>query len=143
MGDCEWGFFENTYGSDITSGIGLLQPDGKVLVSGSFFTDKNGFLYSVGLLRYNDETKKQIIVQKIKHYIQTHNNVQATTLNSVSIYPNPAQNILHVQGLSSTKAKLTVVDFAGDVAFKRFLSPPGPFFVCSFIQPQHCILTCR
>jgi uncharacterized delta-60 repeat protein len=86
-----------------------LQKDEKIILGGY----SNSHLL---LARYNndDKTKKQIIVQKIKHYIQTHN-AQATTLNNVSIYPNPAQNILHVQSLSAN-AKLTVVDFAGNVA---------------------------
>jgi uncharacterized delta-60 repeat protein len=94
-----------------------LQQDGKIIAAGGSTDVTNSITY-ITLARYNNDntTKKQIIVQKIKHYIQTHNNAQATTLNTVSIYPNPAQNILHVQGLSSTQAKLTVVDFNGNVA---------------------------
>jgi uncharacterized delta-60 repeat protein len=95
-----------------------LQNNEKIILAGSSLiinsdTPQNNF----ALARYNnDATKKQIIIKKIKHYIQTHNNAQATTLNTVSMYPNPAQNILHVQGLSSTQTKLTVVDFNGVVA---------------------------
>ena len=96
-----------------------LQNDGKIILAGSSLiinsdTPQNNF----ALARYNNESKKQIIVQKIKHYIQTHNDAQATTLYNVSIYPNPAQNILHVEGLSSN-AKLTVVDFAGNIAISQ------------------------
>jgi uncharacterized delta-60 repeat protein len=100
-----------------------LQSNGKIVTGGQFESFGSDFHYDFALARYNndDKTKKQIIVQKIKHYIQTHNNAQATTLNNVSIYPNPAQNILHVQGLSAN-AKLTVVDFAGNVIVSRELS---------------------
>ncbi len=102
--------------SDAANAI-IIQHDGKIVLAGDAReTPPNPLLYLVALARYdNDETKKQIIVQKIKHYIQTHNNAQATTLNSLSIYPNPAQNVLHIQGLSSN-AKLTVVDFNGSIA---------------------------
>ena len=75
------------------------------------------------MLRYNnDYTKKQIIIKKIKHYISTHNNAQTTALNTVSIYPNPATNYLHIEGLQSSNLKLTVVDFAGNVALSVQLS---------------------
>ena len=40
----------------------------------------------------------------------------------IKISPNPAQNILHVEGLSAN-AKLTVVDFNGNVIVSRELSP--------------------
>ncbi len=98
----------------------VLQKNGEILCGGSSGeTDI--------LARYNndDKSKKQIIIQKIKHYIQTHNDAQATTLNNVFIYPNPAQNILHVEGLSAN-AKLTVVDFAGNIIVSRELSPVPP-----------------
>jgi uncharacterized delta-60 repeat protein len=105
-----------------------LQNDGKIILAGSSLiinsdTPQNNF----ALARYNNESKKQIIVQKIKHYIQTHNDAQATTLNNVSIYPNPAQNILHVEGLSSN-AKLTVVDFAGNIAISQQLSANSQYY---------------
>ncbi len=100
----------------------FLQKDEKIVLGGSSETPQ--FELEVGIARYNNDnqSKKQIIVQKIKHYIQTHNNPQATTLSNVSIYPNPAQNILHVEGLSSSqKTKLTVVDFNGNVAMSHEL----------------------
>ncbi len=40
-------------------------------------------------------------------------------MNNVSIYPNPAQNILHVEGLSAN-AELTVVDFTGNIKLQAF-----------------------
>ena len=110
----------------------LLQQDGKIVLAGAAYNNQNDpSSYEVALARYNnDESKKQIIIQKIKHYIQTHNDAQATTLNAISIYPNPAQNILHVEGIPSTQnlptgrqAKLTVVDFNGNVIVSRELSP--------------------
>ncbi len=96
------------------------QTSGKIVAIG---TSANTNDYNISLARYDNDakTKKQIIIKKIKHYIQTHNDAQATTLNKVSIYPNPAQNILHVEGLSSN-AKLTVVDFAGTIIVSRELS---------------------
>jgi uncharacterized delta-60 repeat protein len=94
----------------------LLQADGKIVFAGEDYTNQLPTIYNIAIARYNNDdlTKKQIIFQKIRHYIQTHN-AQATTLNAVSIYPNPAQNVLHVAGLSSN-SKLTVVDLRGRIA---------------------------
>ncbi len=105
-----------------------LQNDNKIVLGGYLFKLAPPY-YFVTLARYNndDKTKKQIIVQKIKRYIQTHNNAQATTLNTISIYPNPAQNILHVEGLSAN-AKLTVVGFAGNIAISQQLSANSQYY---------------
>ena len=101
------GGYDSEYGA-------VLQADGKVVTTGK--SDFRTGINFGNIARYNnDETKKQIIIKKIKHYTATHNNAQATSLNNVSIYPNPAQNVLHVVGLSSTKTKLTVVDIAGNI----------------------------
>jgi uncharacterized delta-60 repeat protein len=125
------GSVDNSYGTNgqVTTDMGaydqivsmLLQPDGKVVASGEILIPTDPYYtYEVGIARYNgDESKKQIIVQKIRHYIQTHN-AQATTLSAVSIYPNPAQNVLHIVGLSSN-SKLTVVDLNGGIALSRDL----------------------
>ena len=114
------------YGDDVGTSI-VTQKDGKIVLSGYSQIDSES-KFVVVLARYNgDETKKQIIIQKIKHYIQTHNDAQATTLNNVFIYPNPAQNMLHVEGLSSSqKTKLTVVDFNGNIAIS--IQPSAPAF---------------
>jgi uncharacterized delta-60 repeat protein len=98
-----------------------LQSNGKIIAGGQFESFGSDFHYDFALARYNNDdlTKKQIIVQKIRHYIQTHN-AQATTLSAVSIYPNPAQNVLHVVGLSAN-TKLTVVDFSGNIVVSREL----------------------
>jgi uncharacterized delta-60 repeat protein len=122
------GIIDSTFGNDgyqITemdesdaAHAALLQKNGKIVLAGSAFNDSTlgPTEYRVALARYNnDETKKQIIINKIKHYIETHNNVEASTLNKVSIYPNPAINNLHIEGLSSSKTKLTVVDIAGNI----------------------------
>ncbi len=95
----------------------LLQSNGEPLLAGTSVKYGTPQIANVTFAQYYNDTKtqKQIIVQKIKHYIQTHNNAQATTLN-ISIYPNPAQNSLHIEGLSSSqKTKLTVVDFNGNI----------------------------
>ncbi len=96
----------------------MFQQNGKIVAAGETMLPP---VYYGSLARYNNdgETKKQIIIQKIKHYIQTHN-AQATTLNNVFVYPNPAQSILHIQGLSSN-AKLTVVDLSGSITLSSEL----------------------
>ena len=38
--------------------------------------------------------------------------------NTISVYPNPAKNNLYVEGLSSNKTKLTVIDYLGKVEFQ-------------------------
>jgi uncharacterized delta-60 repeat protein len=93
-----------------------LQQD-KIILAGENSINGENPHVNYALARYNNDeaNKKQIIIKKIKHYIATHNNAQATSLNSISIYPNPAQNVLHIAGLSSSNTKLTVVDFSGTV----------------------------
>ncbi len=109
--------------------IKSFEENNKIFTIGSVGTNADGGFPTL-LARYNNDdlTKKQIIIKKIKHYIQTHNDAQATTLNSVSIYPNPAQNILHVEDLSSTQTKLTVVDFAGNIAISQQLSANSQYY---------------
>jgi uncharacterized delta-60 repeat protein len=115
--------FTGYSGSGIQS-LGF-QSSGKIVAIG---TSANTGYYNISLARYDDDlTKKQIIIQKIKHYIQTHNDAQATTLNKVCIYPNPAQNILHVEGLSAN-AKLTVVDLNGNIAISQQLSANSQYY---------------
>ena len=83
-----------------------LQTDGKIVAAGGSVDAFKQIGY-IAISCYNGfQTKKQIIVKKIKQYIATHNNAQATSLNNVSIYPNPAQSILHILGLSSRKKHL-------------------------------------
>ena len=48
-------------------------------------------------------------------------------ISEVSIYPNPAQNILHVEGLSAN-AKFTVVDINGNIAISQQLSANSSSF---------------
>jgi uncharacterized delta-60 repeat protein len=193
------GFAENTYGSDIVSGFGLLQPDGKIIVSGSFLQN-DGDNYNVALFRFNgDERRKQILIARIRRWLPHHNgivwdnmpgvknyavqrsadgvrwttvqsqqstanskssvvNAQLSTVNyyndasplagtnyyrlqttsvdgaiaysnviiinnepsTISLAPNPAKNVLHIEGLSSSsRIKLTVVDLSGNVAIRH------------------------
>ncbi|KAJ1498108.1 hypothetical protein HMI54_012966, partial [Coelomomyces lativittatus] len=66
------GFAENIYGPDITSGVGLLQPDGKIIVSGSFLQN-GGDTYNVALFRFNgDESRQQTPIARIKRWLHKH-----------------------------------------------------------------------
>jgi hypothetical protein len=45
-----------------------------------------------------------------------YSNIIAVANHEIKISPNPASNILHIEGLSSTnKTKITVIDFAGNI----------------------------
>ncbi|MBS1745505.1 MAG: T9SS type A sorting domain-containing protein [Bacteroidetes bacterium] len=45
-----------------------------------------------------------------------YSNIIAVTNHEIKISPNPASNILHIEGLSSTnKTKITIIDFAGNI----------------------------
>ncbi len=64
------GFSENRYGSDITSGVGALQPDGKIIVSGSFRQNDDDTYY-VALFRFNGESSnQQPLIVRIKRWLQ-------------------------------------------------------------------------
>ncbi len=104
-----------------------IQQDGKIVAAGKIYRGVQS-IEEYGTIRYNNgkSTLKQVIV---KHYIP--DDAQATTLSNISIYPNPAQNVLHVEGLSLSQnlpadrqgTKLTVVDFNGNIAMSYELSP--------------------
>ena len=82
------GFPEKEYGSDIISGIGLLQPDGKIIVSGSF-TEADGIDLNkyVGMFRFNgDESRKQILIAKIRRWLQHHNGIVWDNMLGVKSY---------------------------------------------------------
>ena len=52
----------------------------------------------------------------------SNGSVNLSADRTINLSPNPAQNILHVGGLPSTPAKLTVVDFNGNIIVSRELS---------------------
>ena len=80
------GFAENIHGSDVTSGVGLLQPDDKIIVSGSFLQDDND-TYNVALFRFNgDLTKKQILIAKIRRWLQHNNGIVWDNMPGIKSY---------------------------------------------------------
>lgn len=66
------GFSGSKYGTDFTSGVGALQPDGKMIVSGMFLQN-DGETYNVALFRFNEgENRRQQLITKIKRWLQHH-----------------------------------------------------------------------
>ncbi|MEP6467555.1 MAG: T9SS type A sorting domain-containing protein [Parafilimonas sp.] len=118
---------QNTFilGSDLAYSVNL-QRDGKIVMAGySLIYYGSNYRYSVELVRYNgDSTKRQIIINKIKHYISTHNNADATTLNnSINLYPNPANNIVTINNLDAkTNYGLSIINNKGNVVATKQVS---------------------
>jgi uncharacterized delta-60 repeat protein len=86
-----------------------IQPDGKIIAVGEIPGTNCNICTDFGLIRYNgDEINK----------------AQSKTSKSlIQISPNPATNILRIQGLpSNQKIKITVVDFVGNTALSVQLS---------------------
>jgi len=179
------------FGQDIAYSVNI-QNDGKIVLAGQAVSEIES---EVGIARYNgDESRKQILITKIRRWLQHHNgivwddvpgiksyavqrsadgvkwntvyrspitaNSQSTinyyndasplpgtnyyrlqttsidgavaysnviTINSeplaISLSPNPAQNVLHIEGLSSSqRIKVTVVDLGGNEACSVQLS---------------------
>ncbi|MBS1746126.1 MAG: T9SS type A sorting domain-containing protein [Bacteroidetes bacterium] len=60
--------------------------------------------------------------------------------DAVRIYPNPAKNILHIEGLSS-KAKITVISFNGFTAISQQLIANGSYNLnIASLQPGNYLL---
>ncbi|MEP6684851.1 MAG: T9SS type A sorting domain-containing protein [Parafilimonas sp.] len=174
--------------NDFAYSVVLQGGDSSIIVAGSSQSVSSTDTVDVSLAAYNQFGVRQMIVAKIKHWLQHHNGIQwdansnlssyvvqrsyddvhfssiakintgnnsnytyadpsplnntnyyrlqttsingavnysnvlAVTNNDIKISPNPATNVLHIEGLSTlSKAILTVVDFAGNVAIRQQL----------------------
>jgi uncharacterized delta-60 repeat protein len=91
---------KNSFPSASFANAVAIQQDGRIVAVGEIPSPNCIICGDYGMIRYYGDNVK---------------NIQRLNAKSIiNISPNPAQNILHVQGLSSN-AKLTVVDFAGNV----------------------------
>ncbi|MEP6467029.1 MAG: T9SS type A sorting domain-containing protein [Parafilimonas sp.] len=109
------------YGQDDAYSANI-QKDGKIVLAGTSQLTRTSF---VDIARYNgDPTKRQIIINKIKHYISTHNNADAATLNNnINLYPNPANNIVTVKNLDTkTNYGLSIINNKGNVVATKQVS---------------------
>ncbi|MBS1745720.1 MAG: T9SS type A sorting domain-containing protein [Bacteroidetes bacterium] len=68
-----------------------------------------------------------------------YSNVVAINNTAIKISPNPANNVLHIEGLPST-AKITVVDFMGNVKLKTTASNNGYNLNISSLKPGNYLL---
>jgi len=120
------GKLDTTYGDEgrITTKFGdnndtrindaVLQPDEKLVVAGYHATDGSGNLGGdVAMARY---LKEKPLSNKDNISIQTLSN------SNIKISPNPATNILHIEGLLSNKTKLTIADFAGNIKLQTVVN---------------------
>ncbi|MEP6467554.1 MAG: T9SS type A sorting domain-containing protein, partial [Parafilimonas sp.] len=111
------------YGDDIGNSVNI-QKDGKIILAG--YSQVPAPEYNrVDIARYNsDLTQKQIIINKIKHYISTHNNANTVTLNkNINLYPNPANNIVTINNLDAkTNYGLSIINNKGNVVATKQVS---------------------
>jgi uncharacterized delta-60 repeat protein len=68
-----------------------------------------------------------------------YSNVVAINNTAIKISPNPAKNVLHIEGLPST-AKITVVDFMGNVKLKTTASNNSYNLNISTLKPGNYLL---
>lgn len=88
----------------------VLQNDGKILLAGTYYPGDVTEI-SFALSRYNSDN---IIMTKDIAKRKVYSN--SVALNKLKLYPNPASNILNVEGLpSNTKTKLTITDLNGNI----------------------------
>jgi uncharacterized delta-60 repeat protein len=100
------GFVTTDFGKSEGVSSAAFQSADQLIACGQFI-DTQGNYFTVDLARYWLNNESLAVYNSI--------NAQLNTITgNVSIYPNPAQNILHVEGLSAN-AKLTVVDFNGNI----------------------------
>lgn len=79
------------FGADITSGEGAFQPDGKIIVSGSFLQN-DGDTYNVALFRYNGENDKRSKFVKIKKWLHHHGFTWEDRPDNVKYYSVQSSN---------------------------------------------------
>ncbi len=91
--------FTNIKKSDVAFGAGI-QSNGDIIAAGNSFTN-NINITGISLVAYKQDSEN------------LNNNFIQSNIN---IYPNPAKNILHIEGLSSTqKTNLSVADLSGNI----------------------------
>ena len=65
--------------------------------------------------------------------------MRISSLNKAFIYPNPATNVLHIEGLSSN-TKLTVVDFASIIRLQAVAYASSYNLNTVSLQPDNYLL---
>lgn len=215
----ENGSIDSTFGSNGHTAIdfgyldyvsrGFIQPNGKVVEIGESDDPKSNTIFnSIARFNNDDESKKQIIITKIKKWLQHHNgftwdansavssyvvqrsydginfssiarinasnssnaysdpsplmirnyyrlqttsvsgavtysNVIAVTANAdaIKISPNPSKYYLKIEGLSSSnKAKLTIVDFTGNVILQAVANNTSYNLNIAALKPGNFLL---
>ncbi|MEP6467027.1 MAG: T9SS type A sorting domain-containing protein [Parafilimonas sp.] len=110
------GFTTTAFDTITTAFSVFLQNDDKIVLGG--LTQTLEYQQGIALARYNNNsTKRQIIINKIKHYISTHNNADAATFyKNINLYPNPVKDILTINGLDTkTNYTLSIINNKGNV----------------------------
>ncbi len=126
------GSLDNSFGVNGTSAFGI---DKKPLLSLSLALDNDQRILTGGAFNIDPRyhpfpfITRMLTVDGLN--ARRNDAVAALSINkNISIYPNPAQNVLHIEGLPSSQnlpanrqgTKLTVVDFNGNIAMSYELS---------------------
>lgn len=127
-GDNDSSFGNNGY--SLTSGLGTpwglnIQSDNKIVLAGYIYNTTE----SLSLSRYNND-----LIKKLPMLAITPNE------NAIIISPNPAKNILHIEGLSSNKTKITVVDFAGNIELQAVANNSSYNLNIASLKPGNYLL---
>ncbi len=77
--------FVSMTGSDSPGGI-FLQPDNKIVIAGLSYANQNNDQY-ISLARFNNDlSQKQILITKIKHWLQHHNGIEWNNMPGIQSY---------------------------------------------------------
>jgi uncharacterized delta-60 repeat protein len=104
-----------------------LSPDNKIVLGGGASLSYGKTSFAIAVYQ-NDVTKN------------TSNTNTHALLPSVRLYPNPAQNILHVEGLSSNRKTLTVLDLSGNIKMQIISNSSNAYLNISQLQPGNYLL---
>ena len=100
-----------------------IQSDGKIVLAG--FTTASGGDYDFAIARYHGDVAFTIAPEDEQ---QRENAIRSDAFSAIRIYPNPASDIIHIEGLNtSSSAIIIITDVAGNILQQQnvFATPPS------------------
>lgn len=102
--------FTDFGGTDNATGM-IIQPDRKIVLAG--FTTASGGDYDFAVARYHGDDA--FTIASGDEQPPSENQVRNEAVSAIHIYPNPASDIMHIEGLNTSSSAIKITDEAGNI----------------------------